>query len=58
MAADSRAISCEVFEAQLDRGWSYWLALVENSRLQLKNVLITAGTESLGARSGASVKIP
>jgi protein TonB len=58
MVADAEAISCEVFEAQLDSGLSYWLALVENSRLQLKNVLITAGTESLSARSGTSVKIP
>jgi protein TonB len=42
LAFDGKPNSCEVFEAQLDSGWSYWLVLIDDSRLQLKNVLITA----------------
>jgi hypothetical protein len=49
-AADPKAGRCEVFEAQQDRGLSYWLALVDNDQL-LQNLLITVGAPPLSAGS-------
>ncbi len=49
--ANPKAVRCEVFEAQQDHGLSFWLALVDNEQLRLRNLLITAGTELLSARS-------
>ncbi len=50
VAANPKAIRCEVFEAQQDHGLSYWLALVNNDQL-LQNLLITVGTQPLSAGS-------
>ena len=51
VTANPKAERCEVFEAQQDHGLSYWLALVDGEQLRLQNLLITAGTELLSARS-------
>ncbi|HEY6458032.1 MAG TPA: energy transducer TonB [Steroidobacteraceae bacterium] len=50
-AVDPKAVHCEVFEAQQDHGSSYWLALVDDDPLRLRNLLVTVGAQPLSAGS-------